>query len=304
MTERELIYVKTIAEEKSISKAATKLFVSQPSLSQCVAKLEQNLGTRLFNRTSYGLTLTYAGEKYVAAANNILKIYSDFEVEISHVNSLNKGRITIGLTYVLSSDLLPKILPIFKEKFPNIDVLIYEANTSDLAKKITTGEIDFAISHNHPRIALSAGLEEHCLLVRDPFVLVCAKDAEILKRTKIIEGRPFPAIDLKDCADQNFIMLHQGQRIRDITDYMLQNVQVSPKIMLTTRNCETAKKLSAKGLGITLLPKYYADIFSDHIPTQYCSIDHEDAYWTLSVMVQKDGYLSAASKKFIEILKV
>ena len=79
MTSKELLYVKTIAEIGNMSKAAKKLFIAQPSLSQSLQRLEDSLGAPLFNRTPGGLTLTYIGEKYYQAANQILKIYGDLE---------------------------------------------------------------------------------------------------------------------------------------------------------------------------------------------------------------------------------
>lgn len=94
MTSKELLYVKTIAEEKNISKAAQKLFVAQPSLSQSLQRIEDALGTRLFNRTAGGLTLTYAGEKYYQMAAQILKMYDDFETEVSDINNLRPGAST------------------------------------------------------------------------------------------------------------------------------------------------------------------------------------------------------------------
>ena len=75
MTSRELIYVKTIADEKSVTKAAQKLYLTQPSLSHCLNNIERQLGTQLFKRTSAGLILTYAGEKYYRMASEILARY-------------------------------------------------------------------------------------------------------------------------------------------------------------------------------------------------------------------------------------
>ena len=79
MTSKELLYVKTIAEEKSISQAAKLLFIAQPSLSQALSRIEDNLGTPLFTRTTGGLNLTYAGERYYQTACRILKIYENLE---------------------------------------------------------------------------------------------------------------------------------------------------------------------------------------------------------------------------------
>lgn len=96
MTTRELLYIKTIADEGSMTRAAQKLFVTQPSLSHCVMNIEQQLGTRLFTRTSGGLVLTYAGEKYYRMACEVLRVYAAFESEISEERALAQGRVTVG----------------------------------------------------------------------------------------------------------------------------------------------------------------------------------------------------------------
>ena len=103
MTQRELIYIKTIADEGSVSKAAQKLYVTQPSLSHCIRTIEEALGAKLFVRSSTGLTLTYVGERYYSVATEILQIYSDFEAEVGEMNSLRAGRLTIGMTTYLAS---------------------------------------------------------------------------------------------------------------------------------------------------------------------------------------------------------
>ena len=87
MTTKELLYVKTVADEKNISRAAKKLFIAQPSLSQSIQRIEESVGTELFNRTSGGLTLTFAGERYYHMAVQVLKLYQDFEMEISEENT-------------------------------------------------------------------------------------------------------------------------------------------------------------------------------------------------------------------------
>ena len=111
MTEKELNYIKTITEEKSISKAARKLFISQPSLSQYVRRIETELGTELFKRTPAGLIPTYAGEQYYRTALKILALYEDLEREISDINALQTRKIHLGITSHLGTGVLSRVLP-------------------------------------------------------------------------------------------------------------------------------------------------------------------------------------------------
>jgi DNA-binding transcriptional LysR family regulator len=145
MTQKELVYVLAVAKEKSISKAAQKLFITQPSLSNAIKKIEEALGTKLFIRTNRGLKLTFSGERYCAIANDIIKIFEDFEIEISDINNLKKGRLHIGITAYISTYLLPKVLPKFKQAAPNIDFTFIELTSVELEKELKEGLIDFAI---------------------------------------------------------------------------------------------------------------------------------------------------------------
>ena len=132
MTSRELEYIKTVADEKSISSAARKLYIAQPSLSQSLQRIEENLGAKLFNRTPSGLTLTYAGERCYQMACQVLKIYSDFEAEISDINQLKTGRIVMGTTNHLGTVILLNwrswrtIREIWKQNFlPALWILLF-----------------------------------------------------------------------------------------------------------------------------------------------------------------------------------
>ncbi len=301
MTERELFYMKTIAKEKSISKAAAKLYISQPSLSQYVARVENALGEKLFIRTGNGLCLTYAGEKYMQAATSILNIYADFKTEIDGMSQLKSGRITIGITYFLSMLILSDILPAFRQAYPGIEIFVVEKSTNELERLLAAGEIDFAVMHIHKKLPVHAEIEEHCRLLEDPFVAVLSRQEPLAQA--LPKSGDMPTIALTDLRERQFIMVHKDQRIRQIADFVLASADFTPKIVLTTRNCETAKQLAAKGVGVSLLPLSYTRHFAQSPNAAICRIDHADAYWLLSVMTQRNGYLSAASQAFITMLQ-
>ncbi|MDU2064622.1 MAG: LysR family transcriptional regulator [Sporomusaceae bacterium] len=304
MTERELLYVKTVADEKSLSKAAKKLFLTQPSLSVCMQKIETNLGIKLFKRTSKGLLLTFAGERYYQMATDILKIYNDFEIEVSDINNLKKGRMTIGITVYLATYMLPLVLPAFKQKCPNIEIFIIEKNSTELDKALASGEIDFAIMHTFPfnEHANNINTKIHPLF-KDPLVLVTKPNHPLRQYAIPKNDLEFPQIDLTLFAQEPFIMLHQEQKIRQVTDLILQKAAITPTIALTTKSYETARRLACEGLGITLVPRQYLDIFPSTFHPDYYHIEEKySPYWTMCVAVQKDAYISRAARLFISMI--
>lgn len=304
MTERELLYVKTVADEQSISKAAQKLFVTQPSLSKCIQKIESKLGTKLFTRTNTGLILTFAGERYYQIATDIMRIYNDFEIEVSDINNLKKGRIILGSTNYLATDVLPVILPIFRQKCPNIEVILIEKNSTELEKALSSGEIDFAIMHTSPFFDNSNSLNiDFHPLCKDPFLLVTKPDHPLGKYGQKVEGSEYPEIDITLFAKEPFIMVYPGQRIRQVSEIILQKANINPNIVLTTKSYETARRLACQGLGVTFVPEQYSKIFTGSYQPDYYSIDEKySPYWTFCVAVQKNAYISKASQMFIRMV--
>lgn len=304
MTDRELLYVKTISEEQSISKAAAKLFIAQPSLSQSIQRLEAALGTKLFTRTSNRLVLTFAGERYCQMASRILRIYGDFQLEVSDINDLKKGRVTVGITVFLATYLLPDILTEFREKCPNVEVQIMEETSTKLEKALISGEVDFALMHASPPPGEAPGSGvEFYLLHRDPFVLATKKDHPLCREQRVVPGYEFPVVELARFVDEPFILVTRGQRIRQVSELILARSGVAPTVALSTKSFETARRLAFQGIGVTFVPRQYIDIFHSDYRGDYFSLENScHPYWTLGIAVSKSGYLSKAALCMMELI--
>ncbi len=306
MTSRELLYVKTIADEKSITKAAQKLFLTQPSLSHCVMNIERQLGTRLFRRTSGGLVLTYAGEKYYRMACEVLRVYAAFESEISEESELIRGRITMGITNYLACDLLPRMLPRFHREHPGIELRIVEETTDELEKSLLSGRLDFAVMHTGAGDGASEdpGLW-HEVLRRDPFLLLAPPDHPH-KDQAVARGEGLlPELDPAHLSGEPFLMVTRGQRIRHVADRVLGQAGAAPDIVFTSRNYETLRRLCAEGMGYTFVPEHYVGLLggSEYTPLCYAIPEKYEAFWELSVVTLKDAYLSRAAKAFLASFK-
>ena len=306
MTSRELLYVKTIADEKSITKAAQKLYLTQPSLSHCVMNIERQLGTRLFRRTSGGLVLTYAGEKYYRMACEVLRVYAAFESEISEESELIRGRITLGITNYLACDLLPRMLPRFHREHPGIELRVIEETTDELEKSLLSGRLDFAIMHTGAGDGASEdpGLA-HEVLRRDPFLLIAPPDHPYQSQAVMCEGADMPQLDPALLSGEPFLMVTRGQRIRHVADRVLRQAGVTPQIVFTSRNYETLRRLCAEGMGYTFVPEHYVGLLGgdEYRPVSYAIPEKYEAFWELSVVTLKDAYLSRAAKAFLASFK-
>jgi len=303
MTNKELLYIKTIIDEKSVSKASRKLFVAQPALSQIIKRIENTYEIKLFNRIGNKILPTAAGEKYYNMATQILNIAENFQLEISNLNRLNIGKIKLGITNFLGTSVLPKVLPYFHERYPKVEIAIIETNSDGLEKGLLSGELDVVVMH-----ALDENINEkinYDIISRDNFRILTSKKNPLVKEAKNKKDSKYPELDLKLLDKENFIMVHREQRIRQASDTILKKADIiNPKILYTLKNFSTVQLLIANGLGVTLMPQRYLNILSNNDILACFSINKSyKAYWDLCIATNKNLELSLATKTFIEMLK-
>ena len=128
MNKADLEKIVAIAEEGSMARASQKLFITQPALSKALTKVEEELGETLFTRRPSGLELTYAGECFLRKAYQILKLYSDVDMEFCELNQMRKGILKVGSADRLGALVLPELLRKFHERYPNIRIEIVDSN--------------------------------------------------------------------------------------------------------------------------------------------------------------------------------
>lgn len=301
MNDKELLYIKTIADTKSISKAAEELFIAQPSLSQSLQRIERELGTHLFIREPRGMKLTYAGEKYYLMAKEILDIYSDFKSEITHINELKAGRLVIGIARYMGMNILPNVLPDFNKNYPNIEIIIREENTRVLENLVLGGNVDFALTHVHKK-EMNEKINYE-ILKKDEFLLVTPKSYLMNSdKIKVKDGKSY--VDLRDLEGEKFILLDINKGIRKVQDRTIKSYGINPEVVFTTKNFETAKRLAANGMGITIIPKDYLNIFSqDKSYDSFNLSGTEENIWYTAILTIPDIYKSQATKVFIDEVK-
>ena len=301
MTDKELLYIKTIVDEGSISKAAKKLYVTQPSLSHSLQHAEETLDTKLFVRNASGLTLTYAGEKYYRFATQVLHLYNDLKMEISEISEMKKGRISIGTTIFLGTMVLPRILPEFKRLYPNIEVIIQEMSSTELDEALNMRKMEFAIIHTVSSIPRAEDIH-YIPLHRDPFVIVATPEMGLSRYAEASVTSDLPMVDLRYIMNMPFIGLDRGKRIRRVVNDIFTRFGATPNTVLTSKSFETARHLCAKGYGVTILPNDYVRFFHDQHSMEYYSISPElQPYWDLCIAVPTEYLNSGLVQELIRI---
>lgn len=298
---RQLQYILKVAEERNFSKAAKKLYISQPSLSQYIANVERQLGVQLFNRSTTPLTLTYAGELYIDTAKSILYLKDQLLSQTDDIANLKRGRIGIGISPFRSTYLLPSILPLFHESYPGIDIILMEGTMAELLDFATNGITDFTIT--------TLPIPEE-LLAYDPImteeILVALPPKHFLSKRLPDANRGSasrPSLDLAALRNEPFIFLKPGQQMHQVANELCKKAGFKPKIILEMKSIEAAHALVASGLGVTFLPETLVKIGKmKEFPT-YFSIEGLKPTRTIVVAYRKGRYLSKAAQKFIDMTK-
>lgn len=295
-------YFITIADEGSISKAAEKLFISQPSLSKYLKRLEENVGEELFCRESYPLKLTKAGELYLSYLKDISGKEQQLKEEFSYLKTNDIGTISIGITVWRSSIFMPLIMPVFKHKFPGIKVSIQEGTHQQMAAMIENGKVDFSIFHlpnNYYNFTF-----EHLLYEK---ILFC------VHRSNPLLAR-FPNLDLakinlmpteafKQFGNENFILLKSGQNMRDIAQNYLNKLRLEPPVFLETSNIVTAINMVKTGLGVTFVPEAALTMQDNFQDLCYFIVDTPPLQWEIGIAHKTGCPPKRQARLFIDCMK-
>lgn len=301
-------YFLVAGEELNFTKAAKRLFISQQSLSNHISNLEKEFGVMLFNRTT-PLTLTYAGKALMKRARQLIYLRDETYREIADIKNFSTGKLSIGVSHTRGKTILPEILPVYKQRFPNIDLKLVEGNSKELDNDLLHGNVDLIIGML-PFVVENIETVPIC----EEEVLMAVPD-EILEKTfpgRLDEIKELltNSMDINLLSDCPFLLLNKGNRIRTIADDIFEESQMTPNIILETENIETVMALAAKGMGITFYPKMFIsslpssiDIAAHKARLNFYSINHPRAHGILAIGYHKGRYLSQATKEFIRIAK-
>ena len=245
-------YVKTIAECGSITAAAKKLFVSQPSLSQMLRQLEQETGLPIFDRSTSPMRLTYAGEKYLHAAERMLAANAELESQLREIRQEHAGRLRLGISVTRAMQVLPDVIPIFTKAYPNVTIELTEAASASLEGLLQKGQVDLALAAleaNEANIAYE-------LIEKESIGILAGKDGQLAQL--VPSGTP---ISLEMVEKEAFVSLDTSHSSRIIQDRLFRRYNIRPKILLETSSLEVARRVALKNGACMVLPDVYADEF-------------------------------------------
>ncbi|MEK4851295.1 LysR family transcriptional regulator [Paenibacillus sp. FSL H7-0756] len=291
---RQLQYTLQIAAERNFSRAAEKLHIAQPSLSQQLSKLEKELGVLLFQRNTSSVELTYAGEKFVEQAQGIIDAVELLRQEMSDISQLRTGRVMVGSMPITGAHLLPHVLPVFKSKYAEVEITLLEDSSMNLEKLTASGQTDLSLLSlplEIPTLAYEVLGEERIDLAVPPGHLLAGREPQGIRTS------------LAELKDEPFIVLKEGQGFRKMTVELCRQAGFEPRIVFESNNMETVQSLVAAGMGVTLVPHFIARAARSEFVPVYLPLAEPVPGRTLVIAYRRGRYLSRAAEAFIETFK-
>jgi LysR family hydrogen peroxide-inducible transcriptional activator len=290
MEMNQLRYTVAVARTGNFTRAAEQCRVSQPSLSQQIQKLEDELGERLFDRMKRETKLTSYGEAFVRRAVRILEETELAIREASDAKSILSGALTIGVLPTIAPYLLPKSIAAFATRYPGVEIVVQEDTTAQLLKHLTTYEIDFAIASNpvqDNRFEIQELFTEELLLALPPSHPLARK-------------RKVPAAALEG---ERLIVMREGHCLGDQVLGFCEQRDKKPTVSFRSAQLETIYALVSAGLGLSLVPAMAARIERSHA-LEYRSIQHPRPERKILAVWPKQRPLSRAARAFLELMSV
>ncbi|MBQ4517695.1 MAG: LysR family transcriptional regulator [Clostridia bacterium] len=301
-------YVLTIYREGSFSNAAKKLYISQPSLSASVKRIEEKIGVPIFDRSTTPVSLTEVGQEYVKYALSFEEKEQDFARYIGDYANFLTGSVRIGGSSLFSSFMLPGMISSFNQKYPNIRFEIFEDNTKTLLEKLSLGELDLIIDNtmidDEATEATICSSETILLSVPKSFTVNESLKNYRLSADDIKNGVHKDnaySVSLKKFSSYPFILLHSENDTGKRALQLFKKHHINPNVAFFLDQQVTSYNISSTGMGIS----FVSDILIREMETgsslYYYRLQDKEIERNIYFYKKKAHYLSQACQKFIEI---
>ena len=230
-----------VAREGSVSRAAQRLFLTQPALTARLQSLERDVGASLFMRTSRGMRLSEAGHAFLPYAVRALQTLADGRSQVDALERGGGGQLALGAAPAVSTYVLPLVLKRFAATHPRIAVSVRTGHSEEILAQVLAEQVDVGLVRTlrHPEI-------ESTLLYEDRLVLVVTPDHPFARST---------SIEMDALQDEQLILFDRTSSYYELTSALFRQAGITPVGVMELDNIEAAKKMVEQGFGIALLPR-------------------------------------------------
>lgn len=297
---RELNYILAIAKHQNITKAADALYVSQPTLSKFLIGVERDLGQKLFRKLGHKYILTYAGERYVERAKEIMRIKSDLDAELADIMKRDVGILNVAFPHMRCSYLLPGTLPAYQSLHPNVKVNVMEGTSDENDQKLLEGKAEIAF---YSKPTVPDPLLEYETLATEEMLICTCKDHPLRKFAQPNPHSQYPRLDPALLKDELVIRSMPDQRTRQITDDIIKNNNLHFENEMFTSNLPAIMELVSVGYGVSFIFESHLRHRTGKHPIECYSFGETKTCTDFVVAYRKGSYLSNYARDFIEIAR-
>ena len=304
-------YVYEVYKERSFSRAAQNLYISQPALSVTIKRIESRIGAPIFDRSTNPIGLTECGQKYIEVVKQMMDLQSGFVNYLNDLEDLRAGVVNVGGSNLFTSCLLPPIIAEYKHRYPAVEIHVVEANTSHLDHLLMEGRLDLILDNfifdkkTHEQILY----RQEQLLLAVPAVFPVNRQLKeyLISQEDVLSGHfkeeDKPAAPFASFKDLPFILLKAGNDTRDRAMACFAEHKIQPPIILELDQQMTAYQVSCQGLGIS----FVSDTLIRHVPAnkQICfyKLDSDCRTRNLCFFRKKSKYVTRAVREFLAIAR-
>ena len=292
-TLQQLRILKAVATEKSFTKAAELLYMSQPTLSKQIKLLENKTGVILLNRNTTNISLTEEGKVFLQYTERILALCEESCRALNDVKNGDRGNLIVGASQTIGTYLMPRVLALFAQNYPQININVQVDSTRVIAKKVVNRDIDIAVVGGDVPEELKKNLEIENF-VEDELILIIPKSHPFaLKKQK--------KINKDDLYHLNFITLNSTSTIRKFIDNILIQNEIETKqfnVIMQLNSIEAIKTAVSLGLGAAFVSSSAIEKEIELQTVEIITIENIKITRTLSIISNKDCYRSKALEFF------
>lgn len=285
----------SIAEEKSIKKAADKCFITHSALTQQLFKLEEELGTPLFIRSRSNWQPTEAGKAYLETARKVLLMKQDTYHRIADYAEESRRRLSVGLIPERGVDMFTAVYPEFHRVYPAMQVEPVECHVNAMQRLISTGQLNLGLA---TLVENQKDDNIYHFMAEEEIVLVVPASHPLASKGNT-NYRRAPEADLSQFHEEPFVRIYQRSTLFGVTEPLFQSAGFSPHVLFFTSSNVSKFRIVASGLGCALLPAVYA-VPDDRV--RYFRLPQHPV-WQITLCSRKDGYFGKPEAFYLQLCR-
>lgn len=281
-------YFVEVVKQKSMTKAAASLFITQPTISNTIKLLEEELEVILFSRYKNQIYLTDAGEAFFFQCKEMLKMYDNIPNELNNLLELKTGRLKIGIPTIINIRILINLISQFHEMYPNITFQLFENGSKKIENDIYYGDLDMGITvlpTNNKNFNTFSFLEEK-------LKLVVHKNHKLSKRK---------TVNIEDLKEQEFILFNSDFYLNDKIKNTCRDYGFNPNMIFETTQWSFIEEMLLNNLGICILPEGILELLDNNLKA--IDINEPSMKWELAIIWRKDIIVDSLTKNWIKFLQ-